>query len=140
MFHLIFQLIALLILTQNAFASHPTEWNKLMHYQLKGHTFSSLIENQSYFLTPNGKFDPTAEYNAHIKAFNTPNDTTKCTFPARFLYLKSQNLVQGDLSSCTEYQQYLQDLQPKAMTMLFTNAYMSNPSSLFGRNLACKVW
>lgn len=128
-------LFFLLLTTPKSYASFPKDWQKLMHYEQNNQNYTSLIETKSYFLTPNGRFDPNAEYNAHITAFKDPNNTTKCTFPARFLYLKSKGLAKGDLSSCKDYQQYLNDLQPKAITMLFTNAYMSNPSSLFGHTL-----
>lgn len=59
----------------------------------------------------------------------------KCAFPARFIYLKRQGAVRGTLDDCADYQKFLADVQPKAVTMLFTNAYMSNPSSLFGHTL-----
>lgn len=39
------------------------------------------------------------------------------------------------MDGCAGYQKFLADVQPKAVTMLFTNAYMSNPSSLFGHTL-----
>lgn len=118
-----------------ATASTPIEWQKLLHYEKKGKKFISLVENDEYFLTPNGRFSPKAELNEAISQFNQENNTKKCYFPARFIYLKRQGLVKGDLNNCKEYQQFLTDLQAKSVTMLFTNAYMSNPSSLFGHTL-----
>ncbi len=113
----------------------PIEWQKLLHYEKNGKNFTSLIENNEYFLTPNGRFSPIDELTETIKQFNQKTDTKKCDFPARFIYLKKQGLVKGSLDNCKDYQQYLNDLQAKSITMLFTNAYMSNPSSLFGHTL-----
>lgn len=73
-----------------------------------------------------------------IDAFGEDKDSgelKKCAFPARFIYLKRQGAVRGTLDDCAGFQKFLADVQPKAVTMLFTNAYMSNPSSLFGHTL-----
>ena len=113
----------------------PIEWQKLLHYEKNNKNYTSLVENNEYFLTPNGRYSPLDELNEAINQFNTPNNTKKCDFPARFIYLKKKGLVKGNLNDCKDYQQYLNDLQAKSITMLFTNAYMSNPSSLFGHTL-----
>ena len=111
------------------------DWYKLMHYQKKGDGYVSLVEEGDYFLSNNGRFEPEKEYEESLKKFNEENDELRCKFPARFLYFKKKGLVKGELLGCKEYQEYLSDLQPKSVTMLFTNAYMSNPSSLFGHTL-----
>jgi hypothetical protein len=133
MLRLVFALA--LIFSFSANASTPIEWQKLLHYEKTKNKFTSLVENNEYFLTPNGRHSPLDELNASITAFNQPNNNQKCDFPARFIYLKRKGLVTGNLDNCTEYQQFLTDLQAKSVTMLFTNAYMSNPSSLFGHTL-----
>ena len=133
--HFSIYLCSLLIFSNIANATTPIDWQKLLHYEKKGQKHISLIENDEYFLSTNGRFSPLDELNTSIKQFNSENDTKKCDFPARFIYLKQQNLVKGNLDNCKDYQQYLNDLQAKSITMLFTNAYMSNPSSLFGHTL-----
>lgn len=110
-------------------------WLKLLHYQPQKTAYVSIVENDSFFLTNGGRYQPLEEYNATIKAFNTPHNKKKCDFPARFLYLQKKGLVAGDLTDCKDYQKFLEDLQPQAVTLLFTNAYMNNPSSLFGHTL-----
>ncbi len=133
MLRLVFAFV--LIFSFSANATTPIEWQKLLHYEKKGKNFTSLVENDEYFLTPNGQTSPKSELDASIKQFNQKDDLKKCDFPARFIYLKRKGLVTGNLDNCTEYQQFLTDLQAKSVTMLFTNAYMSNPSSLFGHTL-----
>lgn len=116
-------------------ASVSEEWQRLLHYEKKGNEYVSVVENDEFFLAPDGRTNPQAEYQATITQFNLLNDLKKCDFPARFLFLKKKGEVTGTLDACTDYQAFLEDVQPKAVTMLFTNAYMSNPSSLFGHTL-----
>lgn len=134
-------------------------WLKLLHYEKNGSGYESVVENGEFFLTSGGRENPEAEYRAAVTAFNAEaklsgeeikafgkeakasgkeensGELKKCAFPARFIYLKRQGAVRGTLDGCASYQKFLADVQPKAVTMLFTNAYMSNPSSLFGHTL-----
>ena len=89
----------------------PIEWQKLLHYEKNNKNYTSLVENNEYFLTPNGRYSPLDELNEAINQFNTPNNTKKCDFPARFIYLKQKGLVKGNLNDCKDYQQYLNALQ-----------------------------
>ncbi len=110
-------------------------WLKLLHYEKKGSSYVSLVENDDFFITENGRHDADNEFEQTVLQFNKTDDVKKCEFPARFIYLKKKGKVKGDLDKCEGYQKFLEDVQPKAVTMLFTNAYMSNPSSLFGHTL-----
>lgn len=114
---------------------YEQQWLKLLHYQKKGVAYVSVVEKGDFFLTNDGKENPQAEYDAAIRAFSEKGNLKKCDFPARFMVLKKEGKVDGNLDDCEEYQQYLRDLQPKDVTMLFTDAYMNNPSSMFGHTL-----
>lgn len=106
-------------------------WLALGHYQKN----KSSIDSPNFFLSEDGKTNPKAELQATIELF-AGNDTDKqCVFPARYLYLKKRNLVQKSFPKCNEYDQFKADLQPKDVTLLFTDAYMNNPSSMFGHTL-----
>lgn len=106
-------------------------WLALGHYQ-KG---ESSIDSPNFFLSEDGKTNPSAELQATIELFQG-NDTAKqCLFPARYLYLQKKGLVQKAFPKCEEYDQFKADLQPKDVTLLFTDAYMNNPSSMFGHTL-----
>ncbi|MBP5352604.1 MAG: DUF4105 domain-containing protein [Alphaproteobacteria bacterium] len=111
------------------------EWLKLLHYK-KG-TFSGytgLVASDEFYVATNGRDNPEAEMEAEIKAFNG-NENAQCDFPARFNWLKDKGLVHGSLENCEEYQSFIKDVRPDGITILFTNAYMSNPASMFGHTL-----
>lgn len=111
------------------------QWLKLLHYQKNGNGYVSVVEQGKFFLTERGRADPQAEYAEAIRIFSEKNNLKKCDFPARFVVLKKEGKVVGNLDDCEEYQKFLKDVQPKAVTMLFTDAYMNNPSSMFGHTL-----
>jgi len=78
--------------------SSSTEWLALLHY--KQHAVfkrnNSYIVNNEFFLHPNGKFDPEAELEATISAFDEPvkagADThASCVFPARKLWIEANS-------------------------------------------------
>ena len=121
-----------LIFSFSAWAMEVDEaWLALGHYQ----NGQSSIDSPNFFLSEDGKTNPDAELQATIELFQG-NDTAKqCVFPARYLYLQKKGLVQKAFPQCEEYDQFKADLQPKDVTLLFTDAYMNNPSSMFGHTL-----
>lgn len=118
------------------FAENP-QWLALGHYRphwLSG--WRSSIDSDNFFLAADGKDNPAAELFATIKLFEDGKDIEKiCLFPARYKILRRQGLVSADFPNCAEYEQFRRDLRPAGVTVLFTDAYMNNPSSLFGHTL-----
>ncbi len=113
--------------------AQSTGWLRMLHYQKKYGGYEGLIIDEEFYLNPDGRKNPQAELETEIREFQTGE--SKCRFPARFTLLKEKGYVSGDLSACKEYQQFLQDVQPAGITLLFTDAYMSNPASMFGHTL-----
>ena len=107
------------------------QWRALLHY----HNSKSSIDSPNFFLSRDGKTNPQAELQDSISLFEGDDEEKKCLFPARYLWLKKQGQVKKDFPSCKEYDQFRQDLQPAGVTLLFTDAYMNNPSSMFGHTL-----
>ena len=120
--------------TISDYAQTP-QWIKLLHYHGTSDSYQGLVDSAEFYVSPDGRYNPEAELQAEIKAFSATDNTQKCEFPARFEWLKEQGLITGDLKNCTDYQQFINDVQPNGITLLFTNAYMSNPASLFGHTL-----
>ncbi len=113
--------------------AYSNEWIKLLHYHKKSDSYIGLINAKSFYISPDGRTNPEVELRAEIAAFQ--NGKSKCDFPARFNALKKQNLISGNLSNCSKYQQFLHDTQPNGVTILFTDAFMNNPASMFGHTL-----
>ncbi|MBQ9235075.1 MAG: DUF4105 domain-containing protein [Alphaproteobacteria bacterium] len=106
-------------------------WAALGHYQ----NGKSSVDSDNFFLSAEGKANPQAELAATIELFAGDDATKQCLFPARFLYLQKRGLTHRKFPKCEEYEQFKADLQPKDVTLLFTDAYMNNPSSMFGHTL-----
>ena len=115
--------------------AYDVEWLKLLHYKKNvfgGYT--GLVASEKFYADADGRYNPQLEMETEIKLFNA-DDKIKCEFPARFEWLKEKGLVKGLLTDCEEYQNFMNDIKPAGITVLFTNAYMSNPASLFGHTL-----
>ena len=118
--------------------SSDLSWTALVHYQktMWGGYKATIGSDDFYNAGQIGRTDPKAEMDATIKLFESDENTQKkCLFPARYLLLKKQNLVHKDFPNCKEYEEFKNDLKPDGITLLFTDAYMNNSSSLFGHTL-----
>lgn len=111
--------------------SNSAEWLAIGHYQDQ----KSSIDSPNFFLSKDGKTNPKAELEATINLFNSDDNKLKCQFPARYLFLKKHKLITAKFPKCEEFEEFKHDLQPAGVTLLFTDAYMNNPSSLFGHTL-----
>lgn len=117
--------------------AHDEQWLALLHYQKQFiGVDESTIDSEDFFLSPVGKYNPEAELAATIHLFEETNDDKKkCLFPARYKWLKKHNLVTKPFPHCEEWESFYDDIRPQGVTLLFTNAYMNNPASLFGHTL-----
>lgn len=118
-------------------ASQNPQWLALLHFQPQMFGYSeSTIDSPEFFISPQGKTDAAAELRATIDLFdNSTDNQRKCLFPARYKWLKKQGLVRSAFPQCPEYESFYHDIRPAGVTLLFTNAYMNNPASLFGHTL-----
>lgn len=138
---IVFLLGLLLSGVSSAYASDSLafseQWLALGHYRPKMFGgWQSSIDSPNFFIAPNGKNNPEAELKATIDLFENGQDTKqKCLFPARYIFIKNNKLIKDINLKCEEYEQFKKDLHPSGITLLFTDAYMNNPSSLFGHTL-----
>ena len=136
-----FVLVLFLIFSFSVSASenvaYSQEWLALGHYQSDGFGgYKSSIDGEEFFLSADGRTNPQRELQATIDLFEQRTQTDKiCLFPARYMFLLEKGLVKKQKLTCKEFEQFKTDLQPKGVTLLFTDAYMNNPSSLFGHTL-----
>ena len=120
---------------QATFVAHSPEWLALGHYRPSLFGVKSTIDSENFFLASDGKTNPDAELNATLQLFQSNDTETQCRFPARYQFLKQKKLIQTPFPDCSKYEQFKKDLNPIGITLLYTDAYMNNPASLFGHTL-----
>jgi len=121
-------------------------WRLLLHY--KSHlwgSYESEADGRGFFNSPQGKWDLKAEMAAAIRNFfvdpaslKKDQDHPQCSYPARYKWLKKQ--LQFDSSrlpeqKCERLKEWLGQLNPDRVTLIFASFYMNNPASMFGHSL-----
>jgi hypothetical protein len=122
-------------------------WLDLGHYRpdLFGPGHTSLIDSAGFFNAAQGKTDPQAELEATLAAFfatSEPRDDTQqhpqCAFVARYRWLKAAldfDPARLPEQPCPQFQEWLAEIAPHQVTLVFPAAYLNNPSSMFGHTL-----
>ena len=135
-------LIFLALFTTNTQANtielaYSPEWLALVHYRPTTFgKYKSSIDSDNFFAAKDGKTNPKSELEETIKLFKKGTDEEKiCLFQARYLFFKNKGLIENINFDCKDFNQFKTDLNPSGVTLLFTDAYMNNPSSLFGHTL-----
>lgn len=122
------------------------EWRALLHYRRPpwGGGVRSLADDPDFFLAEAGKTDPEAELEGTLRAFFATEPTDEktqhpqCAFIARYHYLKRRldfdpaRLRERD---CERYETWRALIQPGGITLVFAEAFMNNPASMFGHTL-----
>lgn len=135
-------LFLIIVFAKNIFAysidefAYSKEWLAIVHYQptMFG-GYKGSIDSDGFYVSKKGKKNPKDELEATIKMFNSKETSRICLFPARHRLLKEKGFISTTYPRCEEYKKFYQDLSPAGITLLFTDAYMNNPSSLFGHTL-----
>ena len=121
-------------------------WRLLLHY--KRHLwggYESEADGIGFFNSPQGKWDLQAEMAAAIRNFfvepaslKEGQDHPQCSYPARYKWLKKQlQFDPGRLpeQTCKRLDDWLKQLNPERVTLIFASFYMANPASMFGHTL-----
>jgi len=120
-------------------------WHTLLHY--KPQQFSqgvkSLVDSESFFIAPSGKSDPKAELEATLASFfqsheADPEKSPQCLFIARYHWLKQELAFDAERlpeRPCLHFHNWMEELNPQELTLIFPAAYMNNPASMFGHTL-----
>lgn len=115
--------------------AYSSQWLSMMHYQRYWLGYKGTIASSNFYVSEQGRTNPQNELQANIALFNSDDNQRKCQFPARYKLLKQHGFIKKDFPYCSEYEKFKQDLQPAGVTLIFTDAYMNNASSLFGHTL-----
>ncbi len=119
-------------------------WHLLLHYRqnfLGGYT--SEVDAPEFFLSPEGKRNPQSELHATLKKFfsdelvGRSNQPAQCAFIARFQWLRAHlqfDATRLPFHQCERYEQWVNELNPASITLIFPAAFMNNPVSMFGHS------
>lgn len=108
-------------------------WHILLHMP----TDTSEIDDQAFFLSPNGQRDAKGELDATIKALYSEtrrdDNSTACKFPARKWWLsKELNLQDLPEVQCKGFDILMKKVDPQSASLIFPSAYINSPASMFG--------
>lgn len=111
-------------------------WHKLLHYRknLLGQ-FVSEVDSKDFFLTEKGKSSPKDELEAFMESLGSPQaQTYVCRFPLRYRWLKQnvKNSWKFTTESCTVYNSFVEKLDARNLSLVFSSFYVNNPGSTFG--------
>jgi len=109
-------------------------WLSLLHYK-KNITggYESLIDDKNFFISKDGKKNPKKELLASIKLIKSVPKKFACRFPLRFEYLNSKySLSDFNIKSCEKLQKYLNDINAQKAVLVFADADINKPASMFG--------
>ena len=122
------------------------QWQVLLHYQPRagGAGVESQVDDAAFFLSPSGKFDPPSELDATLASFFAPPDSEggaehpQCQFIGRYQWLKQELGFDAEYLpeyACPQFDQWLEEMDPERVTLVFPVAYLNNPASMFGHTL-----
>ena len=118
------------------------EWHLLLHYGTDplGRVISE-EDDEGFFLSPRGKYDPQAELEATIQRFFSADlvgrskQPAQCAFIARYHWLKQRlRFDEHRLAPlpCERFDRWRAELNPKGVSLIFPAAFLNNPASMFG--------
>ena len=117
-------------------------WHILLHYKRGLFGTRSLIDDENFFLSRKGKYNPEAELNATIRAFFNKVDDQKrhpvCKYIARYTWIKEQlelDSSQLPVPECEQFTELINQIRPESVSLIFPTTYMNSPASMFGHTL-----
>jgi len=113
--------------------SETRYWHILLHMP----DTVSEIDDENFFLSPEGKFDADSELEATITALVHEtvfdDNATGCRFPARRFWLEKElGLVDLPKLECTEFNALMKRVDPQSASLIFPSAFIKSPASMFG--------
>ena len=119
---------------------HP-EWRVLIHYSssIFGAKYKSLVDDERFFLSEQGKYSPQSELEATLEKLFAPsednNEAIACRFPARLAWLKKALEIDSSVIpvyQCRHLNNWLRNLDADSLTLIFPVSVLNSPASMFG--------
>ncbi len=121
--------------------AEETYWLTLGHYERQSFDrWRSHVDDAGFFIAAEGSRSPLAELNATLAAlYDDPklaDQHAQCRFPARTRWLREQlQLTDLPTVNCPEFNTWYADIDPHSVVLIFPDAYLNSPSSMFGHTL-----
>lgn len=122
-------------------------WRKLLYFAPSWlRKDRSLVDDERFFLSIRGSFDPEAELKSTLKAFvegsSGQRQEALCQYPARRLWLErelktkfSDPEPENSSEICKRFKIFKQSVHANKVSLIFSSYYPGNPGSLFGHTL-----
>jgi Domain of unknown function (DUF4105) len=114
-------------------------WHVLLHYKHGLFGTESLVDDPKFFLSPDGRHDPSAELDAAIDGLFADGEEEqsipRCRFPARYDWLirrLSVDLTRLPEVSCPTLEEHRKRIDAKSASLIFASGHMNAPASMFG--------
>ncbi len=121
------------------YLSTSKNWLNLVHYRKNIFGgYKSLIRGDNYFLAKDGANNPLAELKETLRQMQDPklSQTVQCRYMARReMLLRLGYLYEDDLVKCKDWQEWLNNLKPDSVSLIFASADIESASSSFGHLL-----
>lgn len=112
------------------------QWQRLLIYRDTLTGVESEADDSSFFVHPEGKYEPKKELEALIASLQIENPDPKkniyCRFPARIRWLRKYMTVPESKVVCEDYIKFRDRLAAKSISVVFSSYYPNNPGSTFG--------
>lgn len=123
--------------------SEQRAWKALLHY-VKSYSgnYKSRIDDEKFFLSPEGRLNPAAELETTLRSFFVAGakdgENSSCRFPARYAWLAEQLKIDKSKlpeAACTVRDQSLSAVEAKSAVLVFPVGHINSPASMFGHTL-----
>lgn len=121
--------------------ARDAHWLALLHqarHRLSRGARKSLTES-GFYLHPRGATDPASELAATVAAMTSSDrsaaQSVRCRLPARHAFLAEAGLVPAERGPCPEFEKWRAAIGTVRATIVFPEAFLGNPSSMFGHTL-----
>ena len=101
------------------------QWLDMLYYESKGSGYKSLADDDSFFVSPEGKTNPQAEFEASLRRVEAQDESFRRTFPLRYKYIAHLKNI--------PYQPLIQvNDRVERVVLGFPSRYLASPTSMFG--------
>lgn len=97
------------------------------------------LREGGFYLHPEGGRDAASELDATLAAMSSHDpaaaQAARCRFPARHAFLAEHGLAPKTRGACPDFEKWRAAIGPARATIVFPEAFLGNPSSMFGHTL-----